>query len=198
MWRYSLRFLWLLGMSFTASVQASTLTIDDDVTLLALDGKVIKDTYLIPRELASGEHQLVIRYEKRLHDGGREVDYKTPPLVMMVNFPSNEDIKVLAPVLNSKSQADLYFEKRSMWRIQYQSGPVKTVHYERLSAQDNLPKEAIQSLLSDYNKANGYRFATEDKDSEDDKNELLKSIQLLYIQANEEQRKAIKSWLLKQ
>lgn len=178
------------------TVSAGSLHLDKNIELLALDGKVTKAVNTTPRDLMSGNHQLVFRYSKRLRDGGREVEYETPPLLLHVNTLANDEIKLIAPELNTLSQAKLYFDNRNVWRVEYTNGAIKTHEFQQLT-EEKLPKEAIQKVLDLYNKAHETEFVRTDKVEESD-NSLLKSIQLLYLQANESQRAQIKEWIIKQ
>ena len=189
---------WLLSTAVIVAplTQAGTLYVDKEIELLALDGRVIDALNTTPRDLKSGDHQSVFRYKNRVQDGGREVEFKTPPLLMNLNTLANDDIEILAPQLSTKSQAELYFSNRTVWRVKYADGSIKTVNYDPLTEKD-LPKEAIQKVLDQYNKAqeNGFYQVAE---SDEAGNDLLKSIQLLYLQANQKQRNEIKEWVIKQ
>ena len=175
---------------------AGSLYLDKNIELLALDGKVTKAANITPRDLKSGNHQIVFQYRKRVRDGGREVEYQTPPLIMHANTLANDEIEILAPELNTLSQATLYFDNRKMWRVQYANGAIKTFEFEPLT-EEPMPKEAIQEVLDQYNTSRGTEFERT-KDPKEENNKLLKSIQLLYLQANESQRENIKAWILKQ
>ncbi|MCO4786822.1 DUF2057 family protein [Marinomonas atlantica] len=192
-WKY-----WLLSTAVIVAplTQAGALYVDKEIELLALDGKVIDALNTTPRDLKSGDHQFVFRYKNRVQDGGREVEFKTPPLLMNLNTLANDEIEILAPQLNTKSQAELYFSNRTVWRVKYANGSIKTINYDPLTEKD-LPKEAIQNVLDQYNKAqeNTFQQTLEPDESSSD---LLTSIQLLYLQANQEQRDEIKEWIIKQ
>ncbi|MBM6552097.1 DUF2057 family protein [Marinomonas ostreistagni] len=175
---------------------AGALYLDKNIELLALDGKVVKAVNTTPRDLRSGGHQIVFRYSKHLRDGGREVEYETPPLLMHIDTLASDEIELLAPELNTLSQASLYFENRSVWRVKYGNGAVKTVDFEPLT-EERLPKEGVQDILDQYNESKGTEFVRKVEQKEVN-NDLLKSIQLLYLQANETQRESIKQWVLKQ
>lgn len=186
----------ILGMWFTSLVHAGSISVEQDIELLTLDGVVVQENYWAPRAVKSGEHQLVFRFNKRVRDGGRDVTFMTPPLMLTVNMLANDDILLLAPKINTKSQAELYFSNRDFWRIKYQSGAVKTAQYEALTQETNLPKEAVHTLVTEYNKAQGNAFApTQMEPTPEQTNDLLRSVQLLYIQANDTQRAEIKAWI---
>lgn len=188
-----------LMMSITPAAFAGGVLLDNDLELIALDGKVVRSVSSTPKNLLSGQHQLLIQYKKRLRDRkGQMLDYKTPPLLMMVDTLPNEDIRIQAPVLNTKSQAELYFSKRSIWHVKHESGRVETVKFHALVEQEDLSKEELQRVLDDYNRRHGKDFFQADTTLDPANNELLKSIQLLFIQANREQQAEIKRWILKQ
>ncbi|MEC8482823.1 MAG: DUF2057 family protein [Pseudomonadota bacterium] len=190
---------WLVSTGLLCSsflLHAGSLHVDKAIELLAVDGKVLKSLNTTPRDLKSGDHQLVFRYKSRLRDGSGEVEFKTLPYLMTFSTLASDEVQILAPDLFTKSQAELYFENRNMWRVQFNKGAIKTIKYQPLSEED-VPKEAIQSLLDQYNKAQENEFV-QSKVEDPTKNELLKSIQLLYLQGNEEQRQQIKEWVIKQ
>lgn len=176
--------------------QAGSLHVDKAIELLAVDGQVLKSLNTTPRDLKSGDHQLVFRYKNRLRDGSAEVEFKTLPYLMTFSTLANDDVQILAPDLFTKSQAELYFQNLSVWRVQFNNSAIKTLSFLPLSEQV-VPKEAIQSLLDQYNEAQGNEFIRS-KLEDPKNNDLLKSIQLLYLQANQEQRQEIKEWLIKQ
>lgn len=185
---------WLLASS--ALLQAGSLHVDKAIELLAVDGEVLKSINTTPRDLKSGDHQVVFRYKNRLRGGSAEAEFKTLPYLMTFSTLASDEVQILAPDLFTKSQAELYFKNRNVWRVQLNGGVIKTLSYVPLSEQD-VPKEAIQKLLDQYNEAQGNEFVrTELEDVKN--NDLLKSIQLLYLQANEDQRKAIKDWIIRQ
>ncbi|MFD1383238.1 DUF2057 family protein [Rhodanobacter aciditrophus] len=196
---YCKRLCLVLAVFLSSVAQAGSLGVEKDIELLTLDGVAVKENYWIPRSVKSGEHQLVFRYAKRLQDGGREVDYKTPPLLITLNMLSSDDIVVLAPELNTKSQADLYLTNNQFWRVKYKNGTVKTVKFEVLSKETNLPKESIHTLVAEYNKTHQNEFVpAQPEPTPEQTNDLLRSVQLLYIQANETQREEIRTWIMNQ
>lgn len=185
-----------LLLASSALLQAGSLHVDKTIELLAVDGKVLKSLNTTPRDLKSGEHQVVFRYKSRLRDGSSETEFKTLPYLMTFSTLANDEVQILAPDLFTKSQAELYFQNRNVWRVQFNNGSIKTLAYEPLTEQD-VPKEAIQKLLDQFNEAQQNEFVR--TEIEDEKsNDLLKSIQLLYLQANQEQRQEIKDWIIKQ
>ena len=186
------------GFLFVASslTLAGSLDVDKAIELLAVDGQVLKSLNTTPRDLKSGDHQVVFRYKSRLRDGNAEMEFKTLPYLMTFSTLANDEVQILAPDLFTKSQAELYFSNPNVWRVQFNNGVIKTLNYQPLS-EEQVPKEAIQSLLDQYNEAQENEFVRKPIE-EPAKNELLRSIQLLYLQANEEQRQAIKEWVIKQ
>ncbi|SBS32584.1 hypothetical protein MAQ5080_02294 [Marinomonas aquimarina] len=184
-------------ISVVASLAHSgSLHVDNAIELLAVDGHVLKSLNTTPRDLKSGEHQLVFRYKNRLRDGNTEVEFKTLPYLMTFTTLANDNVQLLAPDLFTKSQAELYFSQRNIWRVQFNNGAIKAFNYQIFTEQ-HLPKEAIQRVLDQYNRAQGNEFVREPLEDPDN-NDLLKSIQLLYLQANEDQRQQIKRWIIKQ
>lgn len=186
-----------IGLAFATLVQAGTLYVDKSIELLAVDGKVLKAVNTTPRDLRSGSHQFVFRYKNRVRDGGREMEYQTPPFVMTLDTLANDEIEILAPEIHTLSQADLYFENRNVWRVKYANGAIKTFEFVQLS-EEKLPREAVQHVLDQYNKSQSNEFVREKTTTEEVNTDLLKSIQLLYLQGNDEQRTQIKEWILKQ
>lgn len=177
-------------------IDAGSLYVDKEIELLAVDGQVLKSLNTTPRDLKSGDHQLVFRYKNRLRDGSAEVEFKTLPYLMTLTTLASDEIQVLAPDLFTKSQAELYFKSQKVWRVQFNKGMIKTIGYQPLSEQD-VPKEAVQSLLDQYNQIQGNEFVRQPVDEAQD-SDLLKSIQLLYLQGSEKQRQEIKDWIIKQ
>ena len=73
------RLKWLVSAGLLCSsflLQAGSLHVDKAIELLAVDGKVLKSLNTTPRDLKSGDHQLVFRYKSRLRDGRGEVEFK--------------------------------------------------------------------------------------------------------------------------
>ncbi|MBJ7552203.1 DUF2057 family protein [Marinomonas ostreistagni] len=193
------RLKWIIGgllISIIPLSHAGSLYIVKEIELLAVDGTVLRSLNTAPRDLRSGAHQVVFRYKNRVRDGGAELEYKTLPYLMEFTTLANDEVTILAPDLFTKSQAELYFKNRKVWRVQFNKGVIKTFKYHPLSERA-VPNEAIQPLLDQYNQSQGSEFVAQ-LTEESTNNDLLKSIQLLYLQANEVQREQIKDWIIKQ
>lgn len=190
--------LWILGLSWSSVTLAGSLYSEKDVELLALDGEVLTGKWLMAMDLPAGEHQIVFRYSKRMQDGGREVSYMTPPLVINVTTLMNDEIELLSPQLNTLSQAELYFANHHIWRVKWNNGAIKTTQYSELTQDHQISKKALQPLLDDFNQQHQTGFFDPDRLADEGRNELLKSVQLLFIQANEQEKQQIKAWVMKQ
>lgn len=59
-------------------------------------------------ELPAGEHQLVVRFNKLIRQGGDTHSYRSEPIVLDINFLQDSDIQLQAPYVSSQRKAQEY------------------------------------------------------------------------------------------
>ncbi|MGR0280017.1 YccT family protein [Marinomonas dokdonensis] len=62
-------------------------------------------------EVAAGQHQLVVRFNKLLRQGGDTQLYRSEPFVLDVSFVQDTNILLQAPYVSSQKQAQEYAER---------------------------------------------------------------------------------------
>ncbi|MEO9654405.1 YccT family protein [Marinomonas sp.] len=59
-------------------------------------------------EVAAGQHQLVVRFNKLLRQGGDTHRYRSEPIVLDINFLQDSNIQLQAPYVSSQRKAQEY------------------------------------------------------------------------------------------
>ncbi|MEI8633915.1 DUF2057 family protein [Vibrio sp. PP-XX7] len=108
------------ALVLAASLQAATISSDESVEILAVDGQVIKtghDVHDKHIHVNAGQHQIVVRYYGHVKKEGKSTIYSTPPYIFSVNLKSNDEISVLVPRFSTYAQAQAYFRRGPDWKI---------------------------------------------------------------------------------
>ncbi|KUI99816.1 YccT family protein [Vibrio sp. MEBiC08052] len=204
----------LMGISIFglfAPSYAATISSQSDVEILALDGVEVNDeNFANPDmlEVQAGRHQVVFRYYGDVRKGQRDVIYSTAPDVFTIDLKQDDSIKILAPRLNSYTQADGYFRRGADWKVQDQHGNVKSVRYEPLTGNGIMPFNDIERAVARHNAEQGNEFAPAQQAAVKTPNiaaqkitppkgddTLIQTIQLLYNNASPVQKAKIKAWI---
>ncbi len=208
----SLMSLSMLG--FSTQSYAATISSQSDVEILALDGVEVNDeNFANPDmlEVQAGRHQVVFRYYGDVRKGQRDVIYSTAPDVFTIDLKQDDSIKILAPHLNSYTQAEGYFRRGADWKVQDQHGDVKSVDYEALTGNGIMPFNDIERAVARHNAEQGNEFAPAQQVAVTTPNiaaqkitppkgddTLIQTIQLLYNNASPAQKQKIKAWVAEQ
>ncbi|QMV14089.1 YccT family protein [Vibrio spartinae] len=198
-------------LGFSVQSYAATISSQSDVEILALDGVEVNDeNFANPEmlEVPAGHHQVVFRYYGDVRKGQRDVIYSTAPDVFAIDLKQDDSIKILAPHLNSYTQAESYFRRGAEWQIQDQHGDVKSVRYEALTGHGIMPFNNIEGAVARHNAEQGNEFAPQVQQSVATPNiaaqkitppkgddTLIQTIQLLYNNASPAQKQKIKAWV---
>ncbi|WP_038178605.1 YccT family protein [Vibrio rhizosphaerae] len=198
-------------LGFSAQSYAATITSQNDVEILALDGVEVNDANFAKPdmlEVQAGRHQVVFRYYGDVRKGQRDVIYSTAPDVFTIDLKQDDSIKILAPRLNSYAQAEGYFRRGADWKVQDQHGNVKSVHYEPLTGNGIMPFNDIERAVARHNAEQGNEFAPAQQAAVKTPNiaaqkitppkgddTLIQTIQLLYNNASPAQQQKIKAWI---
>ncbi|SJN55972.1 hypothetical protein VR7878_01530 [Vibrio ruber DSM 16370] len=204
----------LMGISIfglSAPSYAATISSQSNVEILALDGVEVNDeNFAHPDmlEVQAGRHQVVFRYYGDVRKGQRDVIYSTAPDVFTIDLKQDDSIKILAPRLNSYTQAEGYFRRGADWKVQDQHGNVKSVHYEPLTGNGVMPFNDIERAVARHNAEQGNEFAPAQQAAVTTPNiaaqritppkgddTLIQTIQLLYNNASPAQQQKIKAWI---
>ncbi len=194
---------------------AASLTSDKGLQILAVDGKEVDSVKFEEDrivDLAEGKHQIVWRYYNEVRDGSQRNIFSTPPFIAPLTVNNDDNVELVAPDLVTMSQARAYFRRSVDWQVKYEDGKVESLDYQNLTGEGLMPFADIEKAVAAYNTKQGNEFApapmvpayaapsiAQQKihtNPADDS--LVQTVQMLYQNASEEQKKRIRMWIAAQ
>ncbi|WP_299014801.1 DUF2057 domain-containing protein [uncultured Photobacterium sp.] len=197
-------------MALPLSLQAATLSMGDNIELMAVNGKKVESTFWSPNksvELASGKHQVVVRFDGELKNGSKTKMHTTRPYLFELEVPEQESTIVL-PRLNNLSQAKAHFDRGPQWQLELADGTTRTLDYVPLHGKGFVAHKDIEGLVADYNRKHGITFelgyavdlkkaAVEVTEQGEVKitGDALAQLKLWYSKANAKEKAAFQQWV---
>ncbi|MDG6285877.1 DUF2057 domain-containing protein [Glaesserella parasuis] len=131
---------------------AGTITGSSNVTFLAFDGqKVRRNTNLQVND--TNLHQVVVEISSIYQSGSDSAFFESQPIILTFEG-STEDIKILAPSLNSEFDI-AQFKKSPSFKIETVSGKKLTYKQDFLKGEGFMPNSNIINNLANYNIGEG-------------------------------------------
>lgn len=198
----------------TTYTNAAQLTSDKGLEILAVDGQEVEKVKFQEErvvDLSEGKHQIVWRYYNEVRDGNQRTIFSTTPFVAPLSVKSDDNIELVAPDLFTMSQARAYFRRSVDWQVKYSDGKTESLDYQKLTGEGLMPFANIENAVAEFNKKQGNEFApvqaapvyapsiAQQKihtNPADDS--LVQTVQMLYQNASEEQKKRIRMWIAAQ
>ncbi|RWR01984.1 hypothetical protein ED28_10135 [[Pantoea] beijingensis] len=153
----------LLALLVAASCQATTLKLAPEIDLLVLDGRKISGSLLRGAEgleLERGEHQLLFRVEKTLHQPPHSVEKLYVSVPLIVTFDTQvKSVSIQLPPLNNLRDGKI-FNKAPTFHLVDESNNVLATKRDRLMlAPDVDVEQAMVAYNRDQKVASVPRFA---------------------------------------
>lgn len=181
---------------------AATLTADNGVQILALDGQKVESSFFSSKapEVAQGDHQVVVRYSNSF----RESDIvESKPHIFTLNITG--DTLITLKEMRNQSQAENALRKGLTWIVEDNGQTQEIVGSDTLSGEGYLPYRDIEKLISAYNQEKGISIAssavpavTAENISNNTNQTSAGQLMKLYHSASKEEKKAFRIWLLEQ
>ncbi|MEC6897590.1 DUF2057 domain-containing protein [Photobacterium piscicola] len=203
--------LWLLAALFSASTQAATLSVADNIQLLAVDGIEVKSqgwSAVDSVELSEGKHQVVVRFDGEVKRGSKSTIYTTRPYLFDIDL-ADRNAEITLPRLTTESQAKAFFERGATWQLALENGVTKPLVGVELQGDGFAAYSDIDAVISAYNRDNGIvmeqgnavdlQQVSVNVDNETGKVEItgdaLIQLKMWYTKASKEDKKAFKIWM---
>lgn len=196
------------------SVNAASLEPKRGVNLLYIDGVEVKDK----RELSQiepGKAQVVLNYNKKLKDSGKERVFDSSPFVVTFDAPDKE-ITIAPPKFYTYDQAQQAFKHGPKWQIETDDGQKIAFEQEVLDrAEGFMPYFDMPERVAKHNQARGISFGTSAaimakaqsvvKVAETGEEMVvqgpttnLEQLQAWYQKASKQERKEFRKWMIDQ
>ncbi|NVK73151.1 DUF2057 domain-containing protein [Marinomonas sp. CT5] len=89
-------------------------------------------------DVGEGIHQIVVRFNKLLRSGGDTESYQSEPIVLDLKFEKNTYLRLKAPYISTKKQAESNVNKPQFSIIDDMSGNEVSYHQQMLPAKSGL------------------------------------------------------------
>mgnify|MGYP000651620603 CR=1 FL=1 len=152
-------------------------------------------------QVPAGTHQIVYRYVESLRNGSQNALFTSPPYISTIVLAADDKTSLVGPKFTNYNRAKGYFFKGPDWKVRDQRGVETSVEFDKLVGTGFMPFADIEKVIKNYNKEQNNQFAvtTEQEVLADVENgKLISTVQYLYQNASEDERQALKEWILQQ
>lgn len=190
-------FVLLMSLIVIPFSHAATLTTDNGVELLAIDGKKYDSGFFEKNspELADGQYQVVVKYSNSFRNE-REIESK--PHIFDLTVAGDTEISVQH--FNNQTQAESAIKRGLAWIITADKKTHEVTDSKALFGEGMFPYSDIEKVIANHNQGQGITLASstvvlaESNLTLDSTNQ--QQLIALYNASTKDQQKAFRIWLI--